>query len=119
MLEEPLRRAALLSLRRTQPSAIGSTPFTCSHPAKHDGKGTRAMGPQLEAREGAGLATLFCHEGSAGPISRAWSGRAPNQPAAAAGATVNTCRLATTRTPAALPAERGANRVLRGTNLSK
>lgn len=47
-----------------------------------------------------------CQEGSSGPISRAWSGRAPNQPAAAAGAAVNTCRPATTRTQAALPAEK-------------
>lgn len=47
-----------------------------------------------------------CHEGSSGPISRAWSGRDPDQPAATAGAAVNTCRPATTRTQAALPAEK-------------
>lgn len=47
-----------------------------------------------------------CHEGSSAPISGAWSGRAPNQPAATAGAAVNTCRPATTRTQAALPTER-------------
>ncbi|GLD48701.1 zinc finger protein ZFPM2 [Lates japonicus] len=113
MLEEPLRRMAmaLCSPRKTKPAAVGPPPFTCSRRGMM-GRGTWAMGPQLEGREGGvGSAAVLntvasCHEGSSGPISRAWSGRAPNQPATAAGAAVNTCRLATTRTQAALPAEK-------------
>ncbi|MEQ2185569.1 hypothetical protein GOODEAATRI_019573 [Goodea atripinnis] len=108
MLEEPLRRVAV-EPRSPRKNRAHRHWLRAVHllPPRHDGKGDTGHGATAGKGEGyRGLAGLSCNEGSSGPISRAWSGRAPDQPAAAAGAAVNTCRLATTRTQAALPAER-------------
>lgn len=113
MLEEPLRRVAMancsprktaLAIRRSPAPIdawwVGGHGLRCHSWTPGGGVGSAASAQHSGVLSIRGLLAPLAGLGQNAPLPP------HNQPAAAAGAAVNTCRPATTRTPATQPAEK-------------